>query len=198
MRRCLNAFLILTLLITLVSGHYFLQPDNKSANLSISELFLSAASPNYHENEVLGLKYVGNDTTPSNKNAVSASEAPLYGENEEIKAKIKKIAEDSVVDWRYLYVLAKYESSLNPEATNINYHEESYGLFQINTKVHNVTPAQAKDIEFATKWTIDYLIQNGYTEDYVIVPLARHQGSPEIPKVINRANQIYYEARRIN
>ena len=198
MRRCLNAFLILTLLITLVSGHYFLQPDNKSANLSISELFLSAASPNYHENEVLGLKYVGNDTTPSNKNAVSASEAPLYGEKEGIKTKIQEIAEDSVVDWRYLYVLAKYESSLNPEAERINAYEESYGLFQINTKVHNVTPAQAKDIEFATKWTIDYLIQNGYTEDYVIVPLARHQGSPEIPKVINRANQIYYEAQRIN
>lgn len=198
MSRTLKGLLILKLLITLVTGQYLFSPEVDSAEFSISDLFLTAQSPNYQENQVLGLNYVGNDSTPSDKVAVSASEAPLYGENEEIKAKIQEIAEDSVVDWRYLYVLAKYESSLNPQATNINAWEESYGLFQINVKVHNVTPAQARDIEFATQWTIDYLIQNGYTEDYIVIPLARHQGSPSIPKVINRANQIYYEAQRIN
>lgn len=48
------------------------------------------------------------------------------------------------------------ESSFNINATNISPVEESYGLVQINTLVHDISIEQAKDPEFA----IDFLAKN--------------------------------------
>lgn len=54
--------------------------------------------------------------------------------------------------------LAHCESSLNPEAVGDN--GNSYGLFQIFLKWHpDVTAEQARDIEFATKWTANKIRQ---------------------------------------
>lgn len=197
MRRFLNAFLIGSFIAVIIIGHNFLQDPEEFSEIQLSDLFIDTTTPNYHLNQTLADDYIGNDQAPLSQFALSGDKAPFKLKKEEKKQIIQEVAEDSIVDWRDLWILAKYESRWDTEAKRINHHEESYGLYQINTKVHNVTPEEAKDIEFATEWTIDNLLENGYTESYVIIPLARHQGSPNIPRVINRANEIYYEARSI-
>ena len=196
MRRYLNAFLIVKLLITLVTGHLLFTPEPYVyGGFSISDLFLHTESTSLHNNQVLGVY----TTNPTNKMALSGCESLDTNKKEAIKCQIREIAKDSVVDWRHLYVLAKYESTLNPEATNINHYEESYGLFQINIKAHpHITIKQAKDVKFATQWTIENLIKNGYANGYITYSIGRHQGGWHIPRVQRRARQIVYEAQKIN
>jgi soluble lytic murein transglycosylase-like protein len=49
------------------------------------------------------------------------------------------------------------ESSFNPNAKNISTREESYGLVQINTLVHDVTIEQATNPEFAVEFLAKHL-----------------------------------------
>lgn len=49
------------------------------------------------------------------------------------------------------------ESDLNPQAIRVTKRERSYGLFQINTKVHKVTKRQALDPEWAAHWVCKHL-----------------------------------------
>ena len=62
------------------------------------------------------------------------------------------------LDARYMAKLANCESSLIPTKRSDFIQpygrEESYGLFQIHTRVHkNVSVAQAKDPVFNAEWT---------------------------------------------
>lgn len=110
---------------------------------------------------------------------------------------IKEEAEGTGIKWQDLYVLAKYESSLNPYAEGTTNKEASFGLYQINTLVHDVTYKQAIDIRFSIQWTISNLIKHGYLEGYRTYSLARHQGDHKIPHVMQRARNIVWEANRI-
>jgi len=76
-----------------------------------------------------------------------------------IKDQIRAIAkEEGYNKPDTLIALARCESSLNPNAVNDNRRESSYGLYQINLDAHpTVTKAQARDVDFSTRWTINQL-----------------------------------------
>lgn len=52
------------------------------------------------------------------------------------------------------------ESNFNPQAKNITSKESSYGLAQINLKVHNITIEQATNPEFAIRFLAKNLSKN--------------------------------------
>ena len=52
------------------------------------------------------------------------------------------------------------ESNFNPQAKNITSKESSYGLAQINLKVHNITIEQATNPEFAIRFLAKNLSEN--------------------------------------
>ena len=88
----------------------------------------------------------------------------LLTDNPDIETKIREIADKENFKWSdYLVKLAYCESRLNPKATNDNgKYGLDRGIFQINNKYHpTVTDAQALDIDFATRWTINK-INGGY------------------------------------
>jgi len=61
--------------------------------------------------------------------------------------------------------LAKCESGLNPHAKLVNRRERSYGVFQINLKAHrHITRAQATDVEWATRWSIERIRMQGFRD----------------------------------
>ena len=70
----------------------------------------------------------------------------------------------------YMIELAKCESSLNPDATNINQSKTHYsidrGLYQINSQYHpEIAPEQAYNPEFATIWAI-HRVATGYQYEW--------------------------------
>lgn len=77
---------------------------------------------------------------------------------------IRHLAREADFQWAdYLIRLAKCESGLNPNAVNHNTNGTTdYGVFQINPYYHpEVTPSQAHNVEFATKWTMNKINAGG-------------------------------------
>lgn len=66
--------------------------------------------------------------------------------------------------WKDLKAIGKVESQLDIH-TKPGDNGCSIGIFQINVCVHkNVTMTQAEDPWFAARWTLNYLVNNGYPE----------------------------------
>lgn len=59
------------------------------------------------------------------------------------------------------------ESRYNPLAHNLTSKEDSWGLSQINTKVWNVTVAQATDPDYALDFLGKYIKDGTYTQKWV-------------------------------
>ncbi len=79
----------------------------------------------------------------------------LYAHCQAIQSRIYKIEPELS---EILIKLAHCESSLNPQAVGDN--GNSHGLYQIYLKWHpDVSLEQARDIEFATKWTANKIRQ---------------------------------------
>jgi len=99
------------------------------------------------------------------------------------------------IDWQYLYALAFFESSWNTQAVGDN--GCSYGLYQINTCIHDVTPQEARDVKFSTEWAEEELISNGFLDGYITYALARHQGSWQNDVVRQRAYEVKHLAQSL-
>ena len=57
----------------------------------------------------------------------------------------------------------------------------SFGRFQIHLPAHpEITIEEAQDIKFATNWTVNNLVSNGYPE-YRTYAIRRHNGSADNP-----------------
>jgi len=69
-----------------------------------------------------------------------------------IEAKTACFAEKYGVNPDELLSIMKCESSLNPNAKNVNSRESSWGLVQINTLAHDVTVKEATDQNFAIEF----------------------------------------------
>lgn len=71
-----------------------------------------------------------------------------------VEVQIREIAKEHNFQWPdYLIRLAMCESSLNPQAVGDD--GKSRGLFQIHSGYHpEVSDAEAKNIKFATEWTM--------------------------------------------
>ncbi|MEO5367783.1 MAG: transglycosylase SLT domain-containing protein [Magnetococcus sp. WYHC-3] len=82
------------------------------------------------------------------------AEAQLPSPEREIKA----IAEEEGVDYKLLMAICEVESNCNPD--RVGDSGNSHGMFQIHLPSHpDITPEQAKDIEFSTRWTIKHCKQ---------------------------------------
>lgn len=81
---------------------------------------------------------------------------------------IKQKAKQYNIPANILSSLIKNESGFNANAKNVNSREASYGLAQINTKVHPITESQAKDpnfaIDFAAKRLAEMIKRYGFNE----------------------------------
>lgn len=73
-------------------------------------------------------------------------------EIEGIEAKTACFAEKYGVNADELLSIMKCESSLNPNAKNVNSRESSWGLSQINILAHDVTVKEATDPNFAIEF----------------------------------------------
>lgn len=127
-------FLVILYILIIVAGAFIFWDsspvDIEPYDYNIENLFLRPNGAIYHQNQVLGVSYRGNDLPPSDKMALSGSEAPLYGEKEQIKAKIREY------DWNHDVAIAvvRHESNFRPDAYNLEGHNGcngSFGLFQI-------------------------------------------------------------------
>lgn len=66
----------------------------------------------------------------------------------------------------------------------------SFGCFQIYTRVHkHIMKDQAESIDFATEWTLDYLVTNGYPK-YRSHAIRKHNGNPFIQQTQDYLNDI--------
>lgn len=83
---------------------------------------------------------------------VQAEALKLQIINESLDEKIDRIASQYGVEPNELHAIISCESSYNPEAKKITSKEASYGLSQINTLVHDITPEQAQDPDFAIEF----------------------------------------------
>lgn len=63
---------------------------------------------------------------------------------------------------RMLSAIAMAESSGNPGAANVSDIEKSYGLFQINTNVHSLSPEQAMDPNVSAQYALSLVRSQGY------------------------------------
>jgi len=191
-KKLLKLLLLLSLVVLL--GVITLKEDKKEENQEVKnytsqETYLFAThSPVYVKPEVLGIK--------TEKVAETGKLEGVSGKELNIKEIIKEEALGTGVKWQDLWILAKYESSWNPNAINSK-GEYSVGIFQINLRVHDVTVDQAKDVRFATKWTIDNLIRNGYLNGNRTYSIGRHQGSWKLQIVQDRARKIVAEANQL-
>lgn len=85
------------------------------------------------------------------QNLVPVSIKDKIGATETIEEKIRRIAKEQYIDPDLAFRVAKCESGLKPNATNINTDKSiDRGLYQINSRWHpEVTADQAFDAEFS-------------------------------------------------
>lgn len=86
-----------------------------------------------------------------------------------IENQIREISKENNFKWEnYLIRLAKCESSLNPNAKNVNKSGSvDRGVFQINDYWHKeVSDEQAYNLKYATEWTIKR-INAGFQSEWV-------------------------------
>jgi hypothetical protein len=72
----------------------------------------------------------------------------------------------------------------------------SWGVFQINSCVHDVSKRTAFTISTASQWTYDNLISNDYPSKRTYA-IARHNGDYNSPKVQSYAFKVMLAAERI-
>ena len=92
--------------------------------------------------------------------AHASTEAQLKEElRDTIALYIIAIAEERGVDANLALRVAHCESGLNTFAVNHTSKELSVGIFQINTKVHDVTVSEAEDPVFNVNWAMNHLAE---------------------------------------
>lgn len=105
---------------------------------------------------------------------VKAAEPEIISQKKEtVEEQIRRIAKEANFQWPdYLVRLAKCENRpLNPTLVNTRNNKPSHsrdrGIFQINDYWHpEVSDAQAFDVEFSTKWTMDR-INKGFQHEWM-------------------------------
>jgi len=117
-------------------------------------LFASTAAA---EPQIASLPTPAPVVRPSPSHALRRSASGLSEAQEAVKAQILAIAEEEGYQAPlFLSRLAMCESGLNPLAKNK--HSSALGLFQILDS-HGLTVEQRTDVDFATRWTIDQLME---------------------------------------
>lgn len=99
----------------------------------------------------------------------------IEAKQETVEETIRRLAQETGFKWSdYLVRLAYCESRFDPNATNDNgRYGIDRGVFQINSYYHGeVTDAQAFDLEWATRWTMDR-INRGYQHEWMCDPIIR-------------------------
>ena len=114
-----------------------------------------------------------------------------------VKDTIRAVAVKNKVSPDHLQAMAWVESRYNPKAVGDN--GRSRGCFQIQTKLHKITVKQAEDVRFASQWTVNYLIKNGYRKD-PRKAIRKHNGSGKMAeryadKVLRKAKEIRREGK---
>lgn len=121
---------------------------------------------------VIGSSQVSTEKTASwviESIATPAKAETVNSKQETVEETIRRLAQETGFRWPdYLVRLAHCESRLDPKATNDNgRYGIDRGVFQINSYYHGeVTDAQAFDLEWATRWTMDR-INRGYQHEWV-------------------------------
>lgn len=103
---------------------------------------------------------------------------------------LKKVCEEEGFEnncWKTLYGMMMVESRGNTDTVGDG--GRSYGPFQIQVRMHNVSIPCAKDIECAAQWTLKRMIANGYPT-FRSYSIRRHNGSgPLTATYLQRVNQ---------
>jgi hypothetical protein len=113
----------------------------------------------------------------------------LYTNRPDIETQIHLIAEEECNKRGHgdfcikdMLAMAWTESRLDPNAIGDN--GASHGLYQIHLGYHpHITQAQARDIEFSIKWTLDRLEKYNYPV-YRSYAIRRHNGSATNPRTL--------------
>jgi hypothetical protein len=84
-----------------------------------------------------------------------------------IEETIQKISKEYNFNWKILYAICLKESNCNPEA--IGDEGRALGYYQIHYKMHKVSEKEAKDLQFATEWTLKRLLKYAHLGEYEMI-----------------------------
>jgi len=108
------------------------------------------------------------------KNKAPQGVIPIHNDKISISKKVcidKGFTTDTC--WKMLYSMHMKETTGNCKA--IGDQGRSYGCFQIQYRLHNVTKQCAYDYTCSAQWTLNHLVQNGYPQS-VTYAIKRHNG----------------------
>jgi hypothetical protein len=155
------------------------------ANLREEECKMSNTTQNeltlHHEPPVASEKVLGEE--------IEVEIITLHTNRPDIETQIHLIAEEECNKRGHgdfcikdMLAMAWTESRLDPNAIGDN--GASHGLYQIHLGYHpHITQAQARDIEFSIKWTLDRLEKYNYPV-YRSYAIRRHNGSATNPRTL--------------
>lgn len=112
----------------------------------------------------------------SQKDAAARVAARVYEARKEI-IEAQGVSRELFLTTAYndLLAMAFHESSF--DCSRVGDQGRSVGCFQVQTKLHGVTVAQAQDFEWAAEWTLDRMVRDTNYPRFRHASLRRHNGS---------------------